>query len=622
MTRSDANSEASWSSSIPWRLVAVSPDMIDTTYCNKKYPFVFRSSLAIFTYEPPDDDVPTEYQNQQISYLKVSCSITGFHPSKQDVKEGLMSFPSVPTEELKRVLTEYFGCYGAMLNVAVFPPASYNVNEPSPANYPFIIDFEPKSREIVQAATDKGEIIWGSFSKVKTDKSLTSTNSSSSLLDLAAKYAYSPAKDKGGSSLELSGKTTQNYNDKEEYQRTVSAEASRERKETEGVTANISQMYNILTGYHIGTNRASFVILPRPHIVQPTNRRTFAQGLRVIEGIQEFFLVVTRPVNMTRYCIEATLESGHFPEKIDKIEPELKYKSSYEDFLVRKTAQWGHWGSDRKSIDTTYTISNGWMIDRSKGDPGCPGISMIQDKSNGQAKSSLQDYSYRAKDDGSAQVEGSIQGSGFPDYDNAEFERLYRVHTRTQVPIDQAEMPEVTTKFIITSRSLCVCLGYEINSLNSTISSIPESIVDTQDIAIPFERLEMNGSNFSLPPVAYNEVNNQVQAALTSSWRRPSRTENCNLTFLTSDYFKQSIRDLLAPSVLRTKICDLTSLDASIIKLFENDVTVDDVLALSLESFSETVSMNLRAAADCRKLIMQALCSVSNGDTSFQEQNK
>lgn len=30
---------------IPWKLVAVSPDMMDTTYCNKKFPLTWRSSL-------------------------------------------------------------------------------------------------------------------------------------------------------------------------------------------------------------------------------------------------------------------------------------------------------------------------------------------------------------------------------------------------------------------------------------------------------------------------------------------------------------------------------------------------------------------------------------------------
>ena len=40
-------------------------------------------------------------------------------------------------------------------------------------------------------------------------------------------------------------------------------------------------MYNLLTSYHAGSNREAFLMLPRPHILQPTEEfRMIYDGLR------------------------------------------------------------------------------------------------------------------------------------------------------------------------------------------------------------------------------------------------------------------------------------------------------------------------------------------------------
>src|SRR5207245_652882 len=97
------------------------------------------------------------------------------------------------------------------------------------------------------------------------------------------------------------------------------------RRENQSTTTNLSQMYNLLTGYHAGTNRAVFLMLPRPHTLQPTDHRTFVQGLRMIEGLQDFFLIVSRPRQMSALCIEASLETGHFPEDVVVQSPNVEY---------------------------------------------------------------------------------------------------------------------------------------------------------------------------------------------------------------------------------------------------------------------------------------------------------
>ena len=106
---------------IPWLQIAVSRDMMDEQFCNKRFPFSWRSSMAISIYEPPLDELPEDLCGQRLTYLKVTCSITGYQPSREETEAAYVEFPDVPVEQLDLVLSEYFACYGVLLNVAVFP---------------------------------------------------------------------------------------------------------------------------------------------------------------------------------------------------------------------------------------------------------------------------------------------------------------------------------------------------------------------------------------------------------------------------------------------------------------------------------------------------------------------
>ena len=84
---------------------------------------------------------------------------------------------------------------------------------------------------------------------------------------------------------------------------TCKPDQGREIRESFSHTTQLSQMYHQLNSYHLGTNRAVFFMLPRPHIVQPKDENgapilTFVNGPRQLEGVQEFFLVVMRPKEM------------------------------------------------------------------------------------------------------------------------------------------------------------------------------------------------------------------------------------------------------------------------------------------------------------------------------------
>src|SRR4051794_2052652 len=66
---------------IPWTLIDVSEDMMDTVFCDGVSPTPWRSSIALYAYQPAVEDLPTDLCSQRIVYLKVSCTTTGFQAS-------------------------------------------------------------------------------------------------------------------------------------------------------------------------------------------------------------------------------------------------------------------------------------------------------------------------------------------------------------------------------------------------------------------------------------------------------------------------------------------------------------------------------------------------------------
>ena len=119
-------------------------------------------------------------------------------------------------------------------------------------DYPHIIDFEPKTRDLYQAASETGEILTGSKSGVKTDKSFTHTESTEDKFSVGVVIP-------GESGESIAGKAgfSRTNTDIDQEQWAVQTDASRERRENQSTTTQLSQMYNLLTSYHIGTNRAS-----------------------------------------------------------------------------------------------------------------------------------------------------------------------------------------------------------------------------------------------------------------------------------------------------------------------------------------------------------------------------
>ncbi len=296
---------------IPWKRLGTSKDMMDPKAGDRKYPPKWRSSLAVFFYEPTEDE--QKFDDRIITYIKVSCTITGLQNEGSYDNEGnlvevhmqpkdlLPLWKWKPWQNFNQTVRAYYPCYGAMLQVAVFPG---DTQEPLPPieKYPYILDFEPKKREMYESSTEGSQILSQSRSGINTKKGTTDLEYSEFGTEAWAKYGSEKT---AGVGAKLSYKKGTRHETVDQ----TTADYSREKRENYSYTTNLSHMYTLLNSYHLGTNRVVSLVLPRPHIMD--SEYTFVNGPRKLEGIQEFFLVVERPKDIPHICVEATLETAH-----------------------------------------------------------------------------------------------------------------------------------------------------------------------------------------------------------------------------------------------------------------------------------------------------------------------
>lgn len=303
---------------IPWRRICVSDDMMDPLSCDDERPPRWHSSLAAFRYDPPEEYQP--YASEVISYIKVIATITPFQqvePSvlldiQIDLQEyALPSYLSMFAESL----TQTHPCYGAMLQVTVAPTAQ-DREKFGVERYPYFIDCEPKKRELYEIVSDTNEVLSGSSSSLAVGKSATSALNQESLnVDLGGSFAGSASVSMAGVGISGSaaGDDRQQvgtvHRTSAESANVRQAELATERRELYSHTTQLAQMYNLLQAFHVGTNRTAFLFEPRPHIRQ--TEATFIDEPRAMEGMQEVFLVVVRPKEMTDFCVGALLETLH-----------------------------------------------------------------------------------------------------------------------------------------------------------------------------------------------------------------------------------------------------------------------------------------------------------------------
>lgn len=302
---------------IPWKRMGVSKDMIDPSGGNLSFPQKWRSSIAVFYHEPAE--LPPDYCNRKITYLKIVCTITNYQVDGDDVtvldelkKKKYGDFYAPAWETFDAKVTQSFPCYGALMQVGVYPHHSAT-GLPIPFHdFPYIAGFQPRKREMYEVVTESGEVGSQSGSKLNVLKGTTSSDTletydmelgggssgTSGVWGAWSEQSSDPNVQKGT----IQSKETQNQN-------VTSKDAAREKRESHAYSTNINQLYTLLQGYHLGTNRAIFFLQPRPHMQD--QKFTFIRGLRRLEGIQEFFLIIDRPASVPGICVEVALETAH-----------------------------------------------------------------------------------------------------------------------------------------------------------------------------------------------------------------------------------------------------------------------------------------------------------------------
>lgn len=370
---------------IPWKRIGVSMHMMDRDVCDKDRPVAMQPSVAIFSYEP-DDTLDVGDKDVKVSYLKVTCSVSSYGATNLDrLRKGRRivaspyydfvfsgsSYEARQTDQFdssQQITGADLPCFGALLEVSV-GPSSGDWTLPE---YPYFSDFDPKKRELYELVSDTGEMMSRSLEQTGVLHGGT-TSSTHEVFDkdTVGVTASSSTHDAGAGSSSVGGSYSSESGsrnvDSASYNNVRTVDGARESRETYSHTTQISQMYQLLTSFHLGTNRAVFFFEPRPHIVQ--RDRTFVDGPRNLEGIQEFFLVVVRPRKMASICVNASLETLHVGAILDPASDPVPPTATLVFPRIGLDGAWDDPDEDKTfpaENTVTYTAPDGYIIDQFK----------------------------------------------------------------------------------------------------------------------------------------------------------------------------------------------------------------------------------------------------------------
>lgn len=605
---------------IPWKVIAASPDMMDVTYDNRHFPYTWRSSLAISVFEPAVDDLPTPLCGQKITLVKVTCSLTGYQPSAS--KANPITFGNEPLENLERLVGEYLGCYGALLNVAFFPPdrPTFSNGQPNLTNYPHILDFTPKSRELVRSITEGGELLTGSTRGIEIDQSLTSTEKNETTVGLEAGY------EAGG--LKATGKISHTWGTTNENKRGLSIDSGDTRQEKRSYTTSMDQLYSLLTGYHSGTNRATFIVLARPGTLQPTNRRTFAPGLRILEGVQDFIFIVSRPAEQDRLCIEATLNTGHYPEEVSIVGEESPVARRTFRFTVRATVQGGSEGFFSTQGETvefgtaarpqdTFTLPEDWVLDTDA--PGTEhGISSGEDRTHIDPDwgdgiiANHYDLRARRVDNRTVQAYGLVIARGGHDFTagpDTIVDKDFIIHAKRPGPV-RVEPTADLAQMLVTTRGLSVCF--------QSVDGCPVVFEPAQAV-IPDSQLnwveDLNVLHFKVG-MSREQIYSSIRSALVAGTAVSSLGET-KRGFTDTDYFSRKVGRSIPRTISEVPISQVVNLQKyGKSRSLLNDLNVGQVLSTAMRTFTQRLSLGEEEALELRRTVLQYTERRLRGDVS------
>lgn len=292
--------ELAYPDDIPWRRLVTNVPSLDAGSASR-----WQSSTSVFYYEP--DDLPQAYCDRIVTYLKISVTLTNYQLSDSDVSVlGKLrgNVDGYAWDSFLSSVTKSYPCYGALLDVSVLPTD----RDASSPEGPYISAAEPQKRELYEVMTQSGEVVSQTANKINILKGGTTTGTTENFdVDTGG----------GGGSLAFGLVSWSNGNkqegavqrDQRQLQDVTTTDTSRDRRESSSYTTNINNLYTLLQSFHLGGNRAVFFLQPRPHVQD--ERFTFIRGLRRLEGVQEFFLVVNRPKSTEGICVDIVLETAH-----------------------------------------------------------------------------------------------------------------------------------------------------------------------------------------------------------------------------------------------------------------------------------------------------------------------
>ncbi len=351
---------------IPWQRLAVSEDMYAPSI-DAPLPAKWHSSLAVFVFEPPPDPATVSNPDEITTFIKLVATVSGFQPQGEEIDTAALtgSFSTIVIQNFEKLTSHYFPCLSALVQVAVFP----SEGEFAIGQFPYLTDFEPKKREVVELVSDTGEALTQSSNSLNVRKGTTSTNSMEIVnIDRGGSFGITVDTPKGGGGVTASHQQEVGTRSVlgSEAATLITTDASREKRESLSHTTNLSQLYQLLDSYHSGMNRAIFFLNARPHIID--SPFTFVNGPRRLEGIQEFFGVVRRPKAMRNFCVKAVLETAHLHESETTItEGETVFERSQLTQSFSLHADGGRFSADEKAGAFAIRVPDGFKLDRSRG---------------------------------------------------------------------------------------------------------------------------------------------------------------------------------------------------------------------------------------------------------------
>lgn len=557
---------------IPWERICYTTDMVHSPICKNTPPPQWRSSIAIFRYDV-DPTLLTDppLNNYAISYLRVDVTLAPWIQSAaSDYVSQFVDLTKVAVDRFSNV----HPCYGALLQVSVGAKGGGNDADV------YFADFEPKKRELFEAVTSTGEVLSGSVGTLQVGKSTVNSHSlelsQSSSSGVAIGFPIGGGASAGASASTTSGITAQSGTTQQDTQQ---SDKSVERREVESHTTQLSQLYTLFQSYHVGTNRAMFMIEPRPHVLAGTP--TFINGPRELEGIQSIFLVVVRPKTKD-FCVNTHLDTVHLDVVESAAANSTKQKSWSGHFQIddngENTENWYPVTQNFTFSLSDYPDLAGWKIDVDKTQQA------LLSASGSNAERSDLDTAKIVSIDGS-QITVALTGKYHIWYQHGRHFTGESVYFSLTVELIPSGKDIVQNMFIIT-RNLCCC--------DSTGSGDPCA---TQPSVGYENTLNYQDSNRQpwVPTIPPDQLTPTLISEMQKYMVSPRAYDPCSVAYQDSNTFLNSVLTVVqqtnSTGILSSSVTETTALSPS-----DRDMVVQNFGPISLTSIVRMDPMKLAFA--------------------------